>query len=105
MTPPTSTTTRSISKLKADKKHVEHVQDFWSDPLTAAGSQSEDGKSAYVQAYLAGNMGEALGQRVGGGGQADRRQCARAAGVKAYVTGPSALIADTHISRRPRASR
>lgn len=49
-----------ISKLNADKKHVEHVQDFWSDPLTAAGSQSEDGKSAYVQVYLAGNMGEGL---------------------------------------------
>ncbi len=49
-----------VGKLNADKKHVEHIQDFWSDPLTAAGSQSEDGKSAYVQAYLAGNMGEGL---------------------------------------------
>ena len=49
-----------IDKLKADTKHVEHVQDFWGDPLTAAGSQSADGKAAYVQLYLAGNQGESL---------------------------------------------
>ena len=36
------------------------MQDFWGDPLTAAGAQSADGKAAYVQVYLAGNMGEAL---------------------------------------------
>ncbi|HEX2284081.1 MAG TPA: MMPL family transporter, partial [Mycobacterium sp.] len=33
-----------IAKLEADTKHVQSVQDFWSDPLTAAGSQSNDGK-------------------------------------------------------------
>ena len=49
-----------VKKLEADTKHVEHVQDFWSDPLTAAGAQSNDGKAAYVQVYLAGNQGEAL---------------------------------------------
>ena len=49
-----------VDKLEADTKHVQHVQDFWSDPLTAAGSQSNDGKAAYVQVYLAGNQGEAL---------------------------------------------
>ena len=36
------------------------MQDFWGDPLTAAGAQSADGKAAYVQVFLAGNMGEAL---------------------------------------------
>ena len=50
-----------IAKLRADTKHVQHIQDFWGDPLTEAGAQSEDGKAAYVQVYLAGNMGEALG--------------------------------------------
>ena len=49
-----------IDKLEADKKHVEHVQDFWGDPLTASGAQSADGKAAYVQLYLAGNQGESL---------------------------------------------
>ena len=41
-----------VQKLEADTTHVEHVQDFWSDPLTAPGSQSNDGKAAYVQVYL-----------------------------------------------------
>ena len=49
-----------VAKLEADTKHVQHIQDFWSDPLTASGSQSNDGKAAYVQAYLAGNQGESL---------------------------------------------
>ena len=47
-----------IKKFQADPAHVEHVADFWSDPLTASGAQSNDGKSAYVQLYLRGNMGE-----------------------------------------------
>ena len=46
-----------VKRLEQDKKHVQHIQDFWSDPLTAAGSQSHDQKAAYVQVYLAGNMG------------------------------------------------
>ncbi len=36
----------------------------WRDPLTAAGAVSADGKAAYVQLYLAGNMGEALANEV-----------------------------------------
>ena len=51
---------RLVDKLEADTTHVEHVQDFWGDPLTEAGAQSDDGKAAYVQVYLAGNQGEAL---------------------------------------------
>ena len=46
-----------IDKLEADKTHVEHIQDFWGDPLTAAGSQSADNKAAYVQLYLRGKPG------------------------------------------------
>ena len=49
-----------IQKLSPDTKHVEHIQNFWGDPLTAAGSQSSDGKAALVQVYLAGNQGESL---------------------------------------------
>src|SRR6185436_9377854 len=49
-----------VKRFEADPKHIEHVQDFWGDPLTAAGSQSPDGKAAYVQVFLSGNQGEAL---------------------------------------------
>lgn len=40
--------TRLVARLEQDRQHVEHVQDFWADRVTAAGSQSEDGKAAYV---------------------------------------------------------
>ncbi len=53
-----------IQRISADHKHVQHIQDFWGDPLTAAGSQSSDGKAAYVQVFLAGNQGEALSLRI-----------------------------------------
>ncbi|OBF12434.1 hypothetical protein A5730_04090 [Mycobacterium sp. ACS4054] len=82
-----------IRKLSADTSHVAHIQDFWSDPLTAAGSQSADGKAAYSVVYLVGNNEtQAYNsvhavRRIVNGTPAPR-------GVKAYVTGPYALIAD-----------
>ncbi|MBV8350099.1 MAG: MMPL family transporter, partial [Mycolicibacterium sp.] len=85
-----------INKLQADHKHIEHIQDFWGDPLTAAGSQSADGKAAYVQLYLAGNQGESLANESV---QAVRDIVASdppPPGLKAYVTGPAALTADQH---------
>jgi putative drug exporter of the RND superfamily len=87
-----------VAKLKTDTKHVEHIQDFWGDPLTRAGAQSEDGKAAYVQVYLAGNMGEELGnesvtavQKVVGG-------LPPPPGVKVFVTGGAALQADQQVA-------
>ena len=85
-----------IDKLEADKKHVQHIQDFWGDPLTAAGSQSADNKAAYVQLYLSGNQGESLANESV---QAVRDIVASSTpppGVKAYVTGPAPLTNDQH---------
>ncbi len=83
-----------IKKLSADTKHIQHIQDFWGDPLTAAGSQSSDGKAAYVQVYLAGNQGTSLAAES----VASVRQIVASTpappGVKAYVTGAAALTAD-----------
>src|SRR6201992_1769830 len=50
-----------VRELRDDSKHVQHVQDYWGDRLTAAGAQSPDGKAAYVQVNLAGNQGTTLG--------------------------------------------
>ena len=83
-----------IAKLRADTKHVQHIQDFWGDPLTEAGAQSEDGKAAYVQVYLAGNMGEALGNESVNAVQKARSGLSPPPGVKVYVTGGPALQAD-----------
>jgi putative drug exporter of the RND superfamily len=85
-----------IHQFRADTTHVTHVQDFWGDPLTAAGAQSGDGKATYVQLNLAGNQGEALaGESI-----AAVRQIVSSVraprGVHVYVTGTTALFADQH---------
>lgn len=83
-----------IRQLKADTAHVQHVQDFWGDPLTAGAAQSADGKAVYVQMSLTGDLGQGLANESL---QAVRDIVGRTPpppGVKAYVTGPAALIAD-----------
>jgi RND superfamily putative drug exporter len=87
-----------IDKLKADTTHVESVQDFWSDPLTATGAQSTDGKAAYVQVKLAGNQGEALSNESVESVQNVVDSLQPPDGVKVYVTGPAALAADQHLA-------
>ncbi|GJO38659.1 membrane protein [Mycobacterium marinum] len=83
-----------VQKLSQDTKHVEHVQDFWGDPLTAAGVQSTDGKAAYVQVYLAGNQGEALANESVAAVRDIVAHTRPPNGVRAYVTGAAPLLAD-----------
>ena len=83
-----------IQKLAADKKHVEHIQDFWGDPLTAAGSQSADNKAAYLQLYLAGNQGESLANESVDAVRDIVANSPPPPGLKAYVTGAAPLTAD-----------
>jgi putative drug exporter of the RND superfamily len=83
-----------IHKLEQDKKHVQHIQDFWGDSLTAAGAQSTDGKAAYVQLFLAGAQGEALANESVDAIRATVDQMKPPPGVKAYLTGAAPLIAD-----------
>ena len=83
-----------IRKLSQDTKHVEHIQDFWGDPLTAAGSQSADGKAALVQVYLAGNQGETLSNQSVDSVRDIVEHTPPPPGVKAYVTGAAPLVTD-----------
>ena len=83
-----------VHKLAQDTKHVEHIQDFWGDPLTAAGSQSADGKAALVQVYLAGNQGTSLSNQSVDSIRNIVNQTPPPPGVKAYVTGAAPLITD-----------
>src|SRR3979490_1085538 len=83
-----------IRKLSQDTKHVEHIQDFWGDPLTAAGSQSADGKAALVQVYLAGNQGETLSNQSVDSVREIVDATPPPPGVKAYVTGAAPLVTD-----------
>ena len=85
-----------VAKLQADKAHVEHVADFWSDPLTAVGSQSNDGKAAYVQLYLRGNQGETLANDS----VASVREIVSGSnpppGLKVFVAGGAPIVSDQH---------
>ena len=83
-----------IHNLSQDTKHVQHIQDFWGDPLTASGSQSADGKAAYVQVFLAGNQGGTLANESVDAVRDIVAGTPPPPGVKAYVTGAAPLIAD-----------
>ncbi len=86
-----------VRKLNADTIHVQHVQDFWGDTLTAAGAQSIDGKASYVQVYIAGDQGEALANESVQAVRDTVEGTQAPPGVKAYVTGPAALTTDQNI--------
>ena len=83
-----------VDKLAEDTQHVQHIQDFWGDPLTAAGSQSSDGKAALVQLYLAGNQGESLANESVDSVREIVDDNPPPAGLKAYVTGAAPLVTD-----------
>lgn len=83
-----------IRDLRADKKHVEHVQDLWGDRLTSSSVQSDDGKAAYVQINLAGNQGTPLGDESVAAVRNIVERAPPPAGVKVYVTGAAPLASD-----------
>ncbi|WP_454792327.1 MMPL/RND family transporter [Mycolicibacterium lutetiense] len=83
-----------VRQLKADTKHVQHVQDYWGDKLTASGVQSPDNKAVYVQVNLAGNQGESLSTESVEAVRDIVNRATPPAGVKAYVTGPAPLVSD-----------
>ena len=84
-----------IQKLRTDTTRVQHISDFWGDPLTAAGAQSADGKAAYVQLNLAGDQGTTLSNESVDFVRKVVADVHPPAGVKTYVTGGAALQADT----------
>ncbi|OBB32720.1 hypothetical protein A5792_13495 [Mycolicibacterium peregrinum] len=83
-----------VRQLRADTKHVQHVQDYWGDSLTASGVESADDLSVYVQLNLAGNQGQALANESVEAVRDIVAETVPPPGVKAYVTGPSPLITD-----------
>jgi RND superfamily putative drug exporter len=86
-----------IHQLEQDPQHVQHIQNFWGDRLTAAGVQSADAKAAYVILNLAGEQGTTLSNESV---EAVREVVARTSappGVKAYVTGSTAHSSDEYM--------
>jgi putative drug exporter of the RND superfamily len=83
-----------VKKLLNDHEHVEHVQDFWRDRLTAAGVQSPDSKASYVLLNIVGNQGETFANESVNAVRKAITDTPAPPGVKAYVAGPAALTAD-----------
>ncbi|UJL27486.1 RND family transporter [Mycolicibacterium vanbaalenii] len=83
-----------IRQLRDDPEHVQHIQDFWGDPLTRGAAQSADGKAAYVQVSLAGTPGQASANAAVAAVRHIVANTPAPPGVKAFVTGPSAIAAD-----------
>ena len=83
-----------VRKLSRDTMHVQHIRDYWGDPLTSAASQSTDGKAALVQVNLAGNQGESLANESVDAVREIVEHTPRPPGVTTYVTGPAPLITD-----------
>jgi RND superfamily putative drug exporter len=85
---------RLIRKFEDDPKYVQHVHNFWGDPLTAGAAQSADGKAAYVQLDLAGNLGSTLAADSVAAVRNIVKHTPPPAGVQVYVTGPAPLTTD-----------
>ena len=83
-----------IRKLEADTTHVKRIQNFWGDELTRAAAESSDGKAAYAQVSVSGNPGEAQANDSIAAVQRIVAQTPAPPGIKAYVTGPAAIVAD-----------
>src|SRR6201993_3699782 len=86
-----------IQKLSQDTTHIEHINNFWGDPLTAAGSQSSDGKAAYVQLNLRGDQGGTVANESVAAVQRIVNSVPPPPGIKAYVTGPGPLATDRRV--------
>ncbi len=89
---------RLIRQLRSDTKHVEHIQNFWGDPLTSAAAESDDGKAAYVQIAVTGKPGDAAANESVQAVQHIVTETPAPPGIKTYVTGPAALAADVSVS-------
>ncbi|HEX4390431.1 MAG TPA: RND family transporter [Mycobacterium sp.] len=83
-----------IRQFEDDSKHVQHIQNFWGDPLTAGAAQSADGKAAYVQLNLVGHLGAAQGNESVAAVRDIVARTPTPPGVTGYVTGGAAMTAD-----------
>lgn len=80
--------------LGSDQRHVYAVTDLWSQPATAAGAQSSDGKAVSVMVRLAGMLGTAQARDSVNTVRGTLHKLSPPAGLQVHVTGPGATIVD-----------
>src|ERR1700758_5286835 len=84
-----------MRRLNKDPKHVQYVMDLWGKPITAAGAQSLDGKSAYVLLRLAGDIGQMQANESVAAVRDIVAKDTPPPGLKVYVSGAAPLAKDT----------
>src|SRR6201996_3341929 len=82
-------------RLLQDTKHVQSAIDLWGKPITAAGAQSLDGKSAYVLLRLAGDIGQMQANESVAAVRDIVAKDTPPPGLKVYVSGAAPLAKDT----------
>lgn len=75
--------------LRSDGGHVYAVTDLWSQPVTAAGAQSSDGRAVSVMVRLAGMLGTAQARDSVNAVRAGVQKLSPPAGLEVHVTGPA----------------
>jgi RND superfamily putative drug exporter len=83
-----------IATSHADTKHVIGVTDLWSDPATAAAGQSADRRAVTVMMRLAGMIGTSQATDSVAALRDTAARLGPPPGLRVYVTGPGATIAD-----------
>ncbi|MFC3965312.1 MMPL/RND family transporter [Nocardia jiangsuensis] len=83
-----------LGRLRADTAHVESVMDLWSDPITAGGAESVDGRAAYTMLRLRGELGAAQANESVAAVRAMVADHPAPPGLRTYVSGPGAVISD-----------
>ncbi|GKT31871.1 Siderophore exporter MmpL4, partial [Aduncisulcus paluster] len=86
-----------VRRLKNDTAHIQYVMDTWGKPITAAGAQSLDGKSAFVLLRLAGDIGQMEANKSVEAVKDMIDNDTPPAGLKVYVSGAAPLASDTLI--------
>lgn len=84
-----------VRRLKQDPRHVQYVMDLWGKPITAAGAQSVDGKSAYVLLRLAGDIGQMQANESVNAVRTIVAKDKPPPGLRVYVSGAAPLASDT----------
>ncbi|WP_165704448.1 MMPL family transporter, partial [Mycobacteroides abscessus] len=84
-----------VRRLKSDTEHVQYVMDTWGKPITAAGAQSLDGKSAFVLLRLAGDIGQTQANKSVEAIKETIDKDTPPPGLKVYVSGAAPLASDT----------
>jgi RND superfamily putative drug exporter len=83
-----------IRAVRADTKHVVTPTDLWSDPATAAVGQSPDRHAVTVMMRLAGTIGTTQATDSVAAVRDTAARLGPPDGLRVYVTGPGATIAD-----------